>query len=155
MITREQIAEVLRNRKEEDGISEVKIDPEGDVLAKLENRFEPSQPHTLTTVHLFVEERELRIRIPLVTGERQDSGIPGVLASARICLAGGRLMIDSKNGITFAVNHVIGDDENNRSAELLGQLLDAMVRDFRRIEMLILYAKRLAQVSQDIVSTMP
>jgi hypothetical protein len=154
MITREQIAEVLRNRKEEDGISEVKIDPEGDVLAKLENRFELSQPHMLT-VHLFVEERELRIRIPLVTGERQDNAIPGVLASARICLAGGRLMIDSKNGITFEVNHVIDDDENNRSAELLGQLLDAMVRDFRRIEMLILYAKRLAQVSQDIVSTMP
>jgi len=154
MITREQIAEVLRNRKGEDGISEVKIDPDGSVLAKLENRFGRNQPYTLT-VHPIVEDRTLRIRIPLVAGERQGSGIPGVLASANICLAGGRLAIDSKNGIAFEVNHVCqGDGDNDLSAELLGQLLDAMVRDFRRIEMLILYAQRLAQASQDIVSTM-
>jgi hypothetical protein len=153
MIALEKIAEQLKNHKA-DGIFDVEIHPDGYVRSQLENRVDPGQPYTLT-VQPVAEEHTLRICIPLVTAEQQDIPIPGVSASANISLGGGDLKVDSKSGISFELNHIYQEDDgSDLSPDLLRQLIDGMLRDFRQVETLLLQGQQLVESFMKITPTM-
>jgi len=153
MTTLEKIAEKLKNRSGE-GIFNVKTNPDGYVRSQLENRVDPSQPYTLTVL-LVAQEHTLRICIPLVTAERQDIPIPGLLASANISLAGGDLKVDSKTGISFELNHIYQEDDgSDLLPDLFGQLIDGMLTDFRQVETLLLQGQQLVESCMKITPTM-
>lgn len=141
MNTLKKIVDELKSRKA-DGIFDVVINADDCICSHLENRVYPSQPYTLT-VQPVPDEHTLRISIPLISVEQQDIPIPDVSACANISLSGGDLKVDSKTGVSFELNHIYQEDDgSDLSPDLLGELMDGMLKDFRQVETLLLQGQQ-------------
>lgn len=151
MISAEAILEVVSYPQKEHGISHTEMRPEGSIVSRLENRIDPNQTYNLM-VHLLAEEHTLRIQIPLIGAEEQVIPISSVSANANISLAGGDLKVDSETGVSFEVNHIYkGDDAYDISPDLLRQLIEDFLRDFRQVETLIMQGRQLVDSFMKIV----
>ena len=153
MFNLEQTAEVLKGQKDL-GIFDVQINPNGYVSSQLENRADPNRPYSLT-VRPLDGQRTLKIRISVITLAEYDNPIPGVIASAAVSLGKGELRIDSEKGISFEVSHICPDgDDGDLSPEVVEQLIDGLVRNFRQFEILAMQGQGLVETLMKISSPM-
>jgi hypothetical protein len=135
MVTVEKVNEILKNRK--DGISEVKINPEGHVAARLANLVDESRPYLLV-LHPIQEGLIFRIWVSPITRLRRDSHIFVSLARVNADLTCGCVGAEENGVVTFQINHFCDENDGQPSAELIERMLDETVKAVRWIEKIVL-----------------
>jgi len=136
MITTEQISEILKNRK--DGITEAEIKPRGYVGAKLANHVDANQPYVLV-VHPLKERLTLRVWVSPITKLSSESSLFRNLTRANTRLNCGCVGMENNGAVTFQINHLCDDIDDEPSAEIVDRLLDESIEAVRWIERIVLF----------------
>lgn len=139
MITLKQIAAVLRNRGQEECISNVEISSSDNaVFSQLENRIDPKRPYHLS-VTPDEKLQELRILVPLLFKLREDSPLIPKLFDVNAGLGCGSLYIEPSNSmLCFRIQHFC-EDHNGATSEFFERLLVLCVKAIRAIEQVLLF----------------
>jgi hypothetical protein len=136
MITTEEIAEILKNRK--DGISETEITPHGHVEAQLVNRVDTNKSYGLV-VHPIKEKLILRVWVSPIARIRRDSNIFRSLTKVNFGLRCGCVGTQDNGSVTFQINHICTEADKEPSPEIIERLLDESIEAVQLIEEVVLY----------------
>ena len=136
MITTEQINEILKNHK--DGISEAQISSHGHVEAKLANHVDANKPY-LFVVHPIKESLTLRVWVSPITKLSRESSLFRNLTIANTRLSCGCVGMGNNGAVTFQINHLCDDIDDEPSAEIIDRLLDESIEAVRWLERIVLF----------------
>lgn len=138
MITPEQIIEVMSYRQKEKGISKIEIDPDSNVVSRLENRIDPGKPYCLA-VRRWKEKQALCIYVFGFLNVHKDSDVYRKLILLNLGLGCGCMCSDPDDGkLVFKIEHFCEDDEE-LSQEFFARLFFECLRDVHFIERILLF----------------
>jgi hypothetical protein len=142
MISSEKIVEVMLCQQEENGISGIKITPDGDIVSHLDNRIDSEKPYFLA-VRRCEEEQKICIYASGFLNNCKDSDIYRKLMLLNLGLGCSCISINPDDGkLFFKLEHFFEEDEEP-SVEFFAGLLFRYLREARFIERILLYESML------------
>lgn len=138
MITPEYIAQLLISCETKESISDIQIQSDSAVDAKLDNWVEPKRPYKLL---VFLYEQGLSITAGPFSKLRNDRSTFRCVVELNFLLLFGCLNIQPQDGtLTYRADHFYVDNDNDLDPGLFEWLLCTFIKKLRCIEQFMLFA---------------